>query len=124
MPDKTRTDKRHGPGSGKTDWAALAALTDEEAEARARADPDAPPTPEHKTLRRAALSKRIRLKLVLSEKEFAERYHIPPDTLAAWERHKSEPDAVAKAFLDAIAADPEGVARALEKSAKKSEAAE
>ena len=113
-----------GTPKGKTDWAALDAMTDEEAEAAARADPDAPPPAENQVLHRAALAKRIRLKLRLSEKEFAERYHIPLSTLSAWERHKSVPDAVAIAFLDAIAADPEGLAKALAKSSKKPEAAE
>lgn len=124
MPDKTRRDKQESLPKGKTDWAALDAMTDEEAEAAARADPDAPPPTENQDLHRAALAKRIRLKLRLSEKQFAERYHIPLITLSAWERHKLVPDAVATAFLDAIAADPEGLAKALARSSGKPEAAE
>ena len=42
MSDKTRPSKEAVP-SGKTNWAALDAMTDEEAEARARSDPDAQP---------------------------------------------------------------------------------
>jgi DNA-binding transcriptional regulator YiaG len=35
------------------------------------------------------------------------------ETIERWERYEVEPDAVAVAFLDAIACDPKGVARAL-----------
>ncbi|MEQ1576148.1 MAG: transcriptional regulator [Hyphomicrobium sp.] len=124
MPDKTRRDKQESLPKGKSNWAALDSMTDDEAEAAARADPDAPPPAENQDLHRAALAKRIRLKLGLSEKQFAERYHIPLITLSAWERHKSVPDAVATAFLHAIAADPEGLAKALARSSGKPEAAE
>lgn len=112
MPEKTRRPDTPHP-TGKTDWAALDAMTDDEVEAAAMADPDAPPLPGDQTLRRMSPAKRVRFDLRLSRQEFADRYHIPLPTLTAWERHKSEPDAVARAFLDAIAADPEGVARAL-----------
>ena len=124
MPDKTRQVDSNNLPQGKTDWAALDAMTDEELEAAALADPDCPPLREGQLMRKMAAAKRIRFKLVLSQQDFADRYHIPLATLVAWERHDTEPDAVAKAFLDAIAADPEAIARALEKSAKKSEAAE
>ena len=101
---------------GRTDWAALDAMTDEEIEAAALSDPDAQPWPEGKPMRRAALAKRIRFKQALSQEEFADRYQIPVATLKAWERHEAEPDAVALAYLNAILADPEGVAAAVAKS--------
>ena len=120
MPNKTRRDDDN---TGATGWAALEQMTDEQAKAAAQADPDAPPLRVGKPMHRMALAKKIRLKLVLSQSEFAERYHIPIAVLMAWERHTVAPDAVATAFLDAIAGDPEGVAKALVKSAL-SEAAE
>ena len=101
---------------GKTDWAALEAMTDEEAEAAALADPDAPPLIGDRPLRPMTRAKRVRFDLRLSRQEFADRYHIPLATLTAWERRGLEPDAVALAFLDAIAADAEGIANALVKS--------
>ena len=68
--------------------------------------------------------KRIRWTLKLTREAFAERYHIPLETLERWERYEAEPDAVAVAFLDAIDADPEGVAKALVRSAMPPTAAE
>ena len=121
MSDKIPPTKEKAGPTGKTNWAALGAMTDEEAEARARSDPDAPPLPEGQTMRRMTAAKRVRFDLRLSREEFSERYRIPLATITSWERREYEPDAVATAFLDAIAADPEGVARAL---AKKSVAAE
>ena len=60
----------------------------------------------------------LRRKLVLTQEEFAETYMIPVGTLRDWEQHRSEPDAPARAYLKVIAADPEGVARALKVSAR------
>ena len=92
-------------------------MTDEEAEAAALADPDAPPLMgDDRPLRPMTRAKRVRFDLRLSRQEFADRYHIPLATLTAWERRGLEPDAVALAFLDAIAADAEGIANALVKS--------
>ena len=48
-----------------------------------------------------ALRQRLGLKL----HDFAERYHIPIETLRGWERGTIEPDAVATALLRLIAAD-------------------
>ena len=111
MADKTRPNDVPSRPTGKTDWAALDAMTDAQAEAAALADPDAPPATSNS--RRMALAKRVRMGLKLSPHVFAERYHIPLATLMAWERHEIEPDAVACAFLGAIAADPVGLAAAL-----------
>ena len=116
MQDKTRKVEQSVPQRGKTDWAAFDALTDEEVEAAALADPDAQPWPEGKTMRRGARVRYIRLKLGLTPTAFAERYAIPRDTIMAWERHKTDEDAVAIAYLNAILADPEGVAAAVAKS--------
>ena len=43
----------------------------------------------------------------------AERYQIPLGTLRHWEQHRGEPDGAAKAYLKAIRAEPEAIARAL-----------
>ena len=109
---------------GETDWAALDALTEEEIMAAALSDPDAQPWPEGKTMHRIAKAKWLRFKLVLSQEDFACRYHIPLATLKAWERHELEIDQVALAYLAAIEGDPEGVAAALAKSSQAAKAAE
>lgn len=121
MSGKANPSETKGLPRGKTDWAALDAMTDEEAEAAALADPDCPPLDDAHPMARA---KRIRITLKLSQQAFAERYHIPVSTLMDWERHAAQPDVVATAFLDAIASDPEGVAKALLRSSEKPEAAE
>lgn len=109
------TDAPDGKEQTTTDWSKLDALTDDEVIAAAESDSDNPPLSDEQLarLRPVAGAKRLRWQLKLSRDEFAARYRIPVDLLAAWERHHAEPDAVASAYLVAIAADPEGVARAL-----------
>ena len=51
--------------------------------------------------------------LALTQEEFAVRYHIPLGTLRNWEQGRYEPYQPARAYLAAIAHDPEGVPRAL-----------
>ena len=63
------------------------------------------PTPRAKIIRRA---------LQLTQEEFAARYHIPVGTLRDWEQGRAEPDQPARAYLRAIAGDPQAVQRALE----------
>jgi putative transcriptional regulator len=98
-----------------SDWARIDAMTDEEALANALSDPDNPPTTQEqfKQMRRVSLAKHIRFKLMLTQEEFAARYHIPLGTLRDWEQHRSEPDQPTRAYLKVIAADPEMVAKAL-----------
>ncbi|HEV3198339.1 MAG TPA: helix-turn-helix domain-containing protein [Bryobacteraceae bacterium] len=103
------------PFEDNMDWDRLRAMTDEEVEAAAEADPDARPmTPEQlRTARRVPRPKTMRRALGLTQVEFAARYHIPLGTLRDWEEGRSEPDQPARALLTVIAHDPEGVKRAL-----------
>jgi putative transcriptional regulator len=57
---------------------------------------------------------RLRRRLGLGQIAFANRYKVPLGTLRNWEQGRAEPDRSAKVLLAAIAADPEGVARAAE----------
>ncbi len=100
----------------ETNWAALRAMTDEEIEAAALADPDNPPlTPERQAhLRPVPQVKVMRRALHLTQEEFAARFCIPLGTLRDWEQGKSEPDQAARAYLAVIARDPEAVRRALD----------
>ena len=100
----------------ETNWAALRAMTDEEIEAAALADPDNPPlTPERQArLRPVPQVKVMRRALHLTQEEFAARFRIPLGTLRDWEQGKSEPDQAARAYLAVIARDPEAVRRALD----------
>ena len=96
---------------GDTDWARIDAMTDEEAEANALADPDSQPGPGG--WGPAAPTHVIRMKLGLTREEFAARYHIPLATIEDWESHRSEPDDAARAYLKVIAKQPDMVAQAL-----------
>lgn len=103
---------------GKTpqfDWTRVDAMSDDEAEANALADPDNPPmTGEQlRSAPRMPQVKVIRRALGLTQEEFSGRYQIPLGTLRDWEQGRSEPDQPAKAYLKVIAVDPEGAARAL-----------
>jgi len=107
---------------GKTpqsDWARVDAMTDEEAEANALADPDNPPmTAEQlRAAPRMPQVKVIRRALRLTQEEFSARYSIPLGTLRDWEQGRSEPDQPTKAYLKVIAVDPDGTAAALRKTA-------
>jgi putative transcriptional regulator len=106
------------PLESRTDWARLEAMTEEEIEANALADPDNPPiTPEELARMRVfPHPKRIREKLKLTQEQFAERFEIPLGTLRDWEQGASYPDRAARTLLRVIEQDPEGVAKALERS--------
>lgn len=103
------------PLPDKTDWARVRAMTDEEVTAAARNDPDAQPMSAERlrSTRRVPRTKTLRRALALTQEEFAARYHIPLGTLRDWEQGRCEPDQPARAYLAAVAHDPEGVKRAL-----------
>jgi putative transcriptional regulator len=50
----------------------------------------------------------------LSREEFSKAFGIPVAILSAWERHESEPDETALAYLRVIAAKPNIVRKVLE----------
>lgn len=100
---------------GKTDWARLDAMTEEEVMAAALSDPDAQPlTPEQLArMRRVSRVKVLRQRLDMTQTEFAEAFHLPITTLRDWEQHRSTPDAPARALLLAIERDPKAMKRLL-----------
>ena len=79
--------------TGKTDWARVDAMTDEEIEAAVRSDPDARlSTPDElKRMRRIPYAKHVRWKVGLSQAEFARRFQIPIGTLRDWEALGARP---------------------------------
>jgi putative transcriptional regulator len=93
----------------------LDALTPEEIEANAAADPDNPPSTDEE-LERAVTGRAIRLLregLGLSQAEFAGRFHINLARLRDWEQGRHLPDSVARAYLRVIAREPGVVEAAL-----------
>ncbi len=90
-------------------------MTEAEVEAAARRDPDAQPLTDKDMarMRRVPRAKTLRRALGLTQKEFAARFQIPLGTLRDWEQGRAEPDQTARAYLKAIAGDPEAVQQAL-----------
>ena len=104
---------------GDTDWARLDTMTDEEIHAAALADPDAQPLTDEQLarMRRVSRVKVLRQRLDMTQAEFARAFHLPLETLQDWERHRSVPDAPARALLLAIERDPETMKRLLREEA-------
>ncbi|OPY57972.1 MAG: hypothetical protein A4E57_04910 [Syntrophorhabdaceae bacterium PtaU1.Bin034] len=91
-------------------------MTEAEIEAAARRDPDAQPLGEKDMARmhRVPRAKTLRRALGLTQEEFSSRFEIPLGTLRDWEQGRAEPDQTARAYLKAIAGNPEAVEQALQ----------
>ena len=118
----------HNPGDPpiktNTDWAKVAALTDEQIHAAALSDLDAQPLPmgTEEDLAKLGLIripnvKRLRESLGMTQETFAAAYRIPVGTLRDWEQGRKRPDAPARAYLKIIARNPKVVADLLGEAA-------
>lgn len=103
-------------GNDGTDWQRLRAMSDEDAYTAALSDPDAQPLTAEQLARQRPLprARTLRRALGLTQEAFAARYQIPLGTLRDWEQGRAEPDQPARAYLRAIAGDPEAIRAALE----------
>ena len=101
--------------AGKTDWAKLKAISPREALAAARADPENPPLTGNELARMQPVPDpaAIREKLGLSQREFAEAYHLSLATIRDWEQGRSQPDQAARTLLRLIAREPKLVEQTL-----------
>jgi putative transcriptional regulator len=104
---------RDDTSTGKTDWARLKAMTEEEIMEAALSDPDAQPMTEEQLARakRVNAVKDIRRRLDMTQVQFAAAFRLPLATVRDWEQERSYPDAPARALLTAIARDPETMRR-------------
>jgi DNA-binding transcriptional regulator YiaG len=59
---------------------------------------------------------KVRLKMGLSQAQFATKFGIPPATLRNWEQGRSHPDAPTRVLLAVIAKHPEAVEDVLRKA--------
>ncbi len=91
-------------------------ITEEEVHKAALNDPDAQPLSQERLarMRRVPRARTLRRALGLTQEEFATRYQIPLGTLRDWEQGRAEPDQPARAYLKAIAGNPEAVQSALQ----------
>lgn len=53
----------------------------------------------------------IRKELKLTQGEFAEVYHISPETIKKWEQNKRKPDTISRAYLKCIQKNPSLIKR-------------
>ena len=103
------------PLEDSTDWDRFDAITDEQAYQNALDDPDNPPlTPDRLAkMRRVPKPKHLRLKLGLSQEEFARLFEISLNTLRAWEDGSRHLDRTAVSYLTVIEKNPDAVRQAL-----------
>lgn len=101
--------------TGNHDWSRVDTMTDADVHAAALRDPDARPLTDEQFahMKRVPRAGTLRRALGLTQEQFATRFHIPLGTLRDWEQGRAEPDQPAKAYLRAIAGDPEAIQRAL-----------
>ncbi len=103
------------PKRGKTDWARVDAMSEEEINAAAKSDPDAQlwTTEELKRARRVVDVKAIRARSRLSQRQFAETFGLSIRTVQDWEQGRYTPDGPARVLLTVIDRNPEAVKKAL-----------
>lgn len=103
------------PFEETSDWARVDAMTDEEAYQNALDDPDNPPLTDERlaTMRRIPNLPRLRLRLGLTQEEFARQFQIRLATLRDWEERNLHPDTTAIAYLRVIERIPDAVQQAL-----------
>lgn len=113
---RVRTEPGEPLPAGDTDWQRVCAMTPEQVEAAAEADPDAQPmtTAQLAKARRPGADVRaLRSRLGMTQEQFARAYHLPVGTVRDWEQGRSRPDAPAVALLTVIEREPEAARRAL-----------
>lgn len=108
----TVTPEMAAQAVAEIDWVAFDAQTDEDIERNVASDPDAAPIlTDGETA--AAIARKVRKRLGISQSEFSARFRIPVATLRDWEQNRRQPDQAAFAYLRVIAREPEMVARVL-----------
>lgn len=110
-------DGSTSPLASRTDWRRVEAMTEEEIEANALADPDNPPltADELARMRPVPNPKEIRRRLRLTQEQFAARFGVALGTLRDWEQGVRTPDSTARTLLRVIDENPEAVIKALER---------
>jgi putative transcriptional regulator len=113
--DRFTLDTTSLPTLTVAERARLDATTDADLTAAALADADNPPLSDAE-LARLAMARRVRdtrLRTGLSQRRFAEVYHINVGRLRDLEQGRTQPDSALLAYLSVIQREPEAVERAL-----------
>ena len=124
------SDSQDGRGAdvsfstGKTDWARVLAMTEEELHQNALNDPDNPPLTDEQLarMRRVPNPQEIREHLGLTQREFAKQFELSLDNVRDWEQGARRPDSTAKAYLRVIQHNPDAVRAALDRSRNRADA--
>lgn len=97
------------------DWKKLEAMSEAQLDSAARSDRDNPPANDRdlKRLAAAAMIKRIRKRIGLTQAGFARRYKVPVATLRDWEQGRRAPETTVIAYLKVIDRMPDQVQAAL-----------
>lgn len=122
LPDGTTV-----PYPSQTDWERLAAMTEEEIEANALADPDNPPMTEEEiaTIWRPRDLRAARLRYNMSQAEFAAAFGIPYEDVHAWEELPGHrPDPAARALIRIVLRQPKAALDAMRGIAEQPDPAE
>lgn len=105
---------------GKTDWKKVKSLTEKQVISAAKSDPDSQllTSAQLKKFKRVKPAKEVdvksvRLKLHLSQKEFANYFGVSVRTIQEWEQHRRTPTATARNFLKVIEKAPRTVQKVL-----------
>ena len=106
------------PIEDRTDWARLEAMSEDDIEANALADPDNPPlsADELARMRQVPDPERIRQQLGLTQAEFAEQFEVSLLDLKAWEGRERWLDTTAITLFRIIEQDPDAVRAALRRT--------
>ena len=111
------------PKKGRVDWAKISSISREEIEEQAALEKaELGINFENSTARpvfRCPDIKGIRERLGLSQNQFADRYALSRRTIQQWEQRRSQPDHPARILLQAIASEPELMARVINGLRKK-----
>lgn len=99
----------------KTDWKKLSAMTEKEVNSAALQDEDNLPLTykELKQFKSVPNPKEIRLRLHMTQEQFAVKFHVPLGTLRDWEQGAKYPDSAARSYLRVIDKVPQIVIQAL-----------
>src|SRR6266498_3674205 len=112
MPQRRRTTMgtvrvkvdQQNPRKGRTDFAKLRSLPEEEINRRALSDPDCPPLTEKELseMERVPDVRAIRAKIKVTQEEFASRFGLSLRTVQDWEQGRFEPDQASRTLLRLI----------------------
>ena len=112
---KKAAEARRSGDDADAGWVRFDSMSPAQRSRAARADVDAPPltSVDMARMKRTPQVRVIRRALGLTQQEFSARFRIPLGTLRRWELNRAAPNQPARAYLQVIARDPDGVARAL-----------